>query len=55
MPEDTSKIAFGANFYSYLLKSPGVFNVSLYEPESMSKFLDLKDMKVYPSSFHLDG
>jgi len=25
----------------------------LYEPELMSKFLDLKDMRVYPSSFNL--
>ena len=54
MPEDTSKIAFGANFYPYLMQNPSLYNVSLYEPESMSKFLDLKDMKVYPSSFHLE-
>jgi len=25
--------------------------VSLYEPEVFSKFLDLKDMKIYGSSF----
>ncbi len=54
MPEDTSKIAFGANFHPYLVNTKHDFNVSLYEPESMSKFLDLKDMKVYPSSFHLE-
>lgn len=52
MPKDVSKIAFGANFYPYL-KTQNVFNVSLYEPEIMSKFLDMKDMKVYPSSFNL--
>lgn len=55
MPKDTSKIAFGANFYPYLMKNPNLFNVSLYEPESMSKFLDLKDMKIYPSSFHSEA
>lgn len=57
MPEDNSKIAFGAKFYDYLLKGirdirPGYeMPVSLYPPESMSKFLDLKDMKLYKSSF----
>ena len=44
-------IAFGANFYPYLMKNPKRFNVSLYEPEIMSKYLDLTDMKIYPSSF----
>ena len=44
-------IAFGANFYPYLMKDPKRFNVSLYEPEIMSKYLDLSDMKIYPSSF----
>lgn len=53
-PENTNKIAFGANFHPYLTNDPGTFNVSLYEPESLSKFLDLKDMKLYPSSFSLD-
>ena len=54
MPENTDKIAFGANFHKDLVANPGLFNVSLYEPESMSKFLDLMDMKLYPSSFHAD-
>ena len=53
MPKDTTKIAFGANFYPYLVKKPNLYNISLYEPESMSKFLDLKDMNIYPSSFSL--
>ncbi len=53
LPEDTSKIAFGANFYPYLLQGGHQIKVSLYEPEIMSKFLDLKDMKLYPSSFNL--
>lgn len=53
LPEDQSKIAFGANFYPYLLKGGHNIKLSLYEPEIMSKFLDLKDMKLYPSSFNL--
>jgi organic radical activating enzyme len=44
-------IAFGANFYPYLTKSPGRFNVSLYEPEILSAYLDLENMEVYKSSF----
>ena len=54
LPEDQSKIAFGANFYPYLLSGNHNIKVSLYEPEIFSKFLDLKDMKVYPSSFHMN-
>lgn len=46
------KVAFGARFYLDLIdnqdKIPGV---SLYEPEAFSKFLDLKDMQIYGSSF----
>lgn len=44
-------IAFGANFYPFLQKQPDRFKVSLYEPEIMSAYLDLEDMKVYKSSF----
>lgn len=51
LPEDQHKLAFGANFYPYLLSGNHNIKVSLYEPEIMSKFLDLKDMKLYPSSF----
>jgi organic radical activating enzyme len=54
MPENTAKIAFGANFYPYLKDGKNKFDVSLYEPEIMSKFLDLKDMKLYKSSFNLE-
>jgi len=50
---DTKKIAFGANFYPYLKLDPGKFDVSLYEPEIMSGYLDMKDMKLYKSSFNL--
>ena len=53
LPENQSQIAFGANFYPYLLKGGHNIKVALYEPEIMSKFLDLKDMRVYPSSFNL--
>lgn len=44
-------IAFGANFYPYLCQDPTRFKVSLYEPEIMSAYLDLENMKVYKSSF----
>lgn len=54
LPENTSKIAFGANFYPYLLKGGHNLNVSLYEPEIMSKYLDLKDMSLHKSSFNLN-
>ena len=53
LPEKQNQIAFGANFYPYLLRGGHNIQVALYEPEIMSKFLDLKDMKVYPSSFNL--
>lgn len=43
-------IAFGANFYPYV-KTQAWLKLSLYEPEIMSKYLDVKDMKVYRSSF----
>lgn len=54
LPEDQRKLAFGANFYPYLLKGGHNIKVSLYEPEIMSRFIDLKDMKVYPSSFAVE-
>jgi organic radical activating enzyme len=44
-------IAFGANFHPYLTKDHARFNVSIYDPESMSAYLDLETMKVYTSSF----
>lgn len=53
LPEEQNQIAFGANFYPYLLKGEHNIKISLYEPEIMSKFLDLKDMSIYPSSFNL--
>ena len=53
---DLKKFAFGAKLYPALIRQgeKGTpLDVMLYEPEVMSKFLDLKDMKVYPSSFDL--
>lgn len=48
--EDIDDIAFGAMFYPYL-KDKRFLDLSLYEPEIFSKYLDLKDMKIYKSSF----
>ena len=44
-------IGFGANFFPYLMKDRKRFSVSLYEPESMSAYLDLETGKVFKSSF----
>lgn len=51
---NTNKIAFGALFHPFLLNNKKRFDLSLYEPEIMSKYLDLKDMKLYKSSFSED-
>ena len=51
---NTNKIAFGALFHPYLIKNVIRFGLSLYEPEIMSKYLDMKDMKLYKSSFATD-
>jgi hypothetical protein len=51
---NSSKIAFGANFYQWIKNTPNRYDISIYEPEIMSGFLDLKDMKIYKSSFHLE-
>lgn len=52
LPEEQSKIAFGANFYPYLLKGGHNIKISLYEPEIMSKFITLEGTgKMYKSSF----
>lgn len=48
---DIKDVAFGANFYPMLKETKYKFDLSLYEPEILSKFLDLKDMKIYKSSF----
>jgi MoaA/NifB/PqqE/SkfB family radical SAM enzyme len=44
-------VAFGANFYEALKQYRGQVDVSLYEPEIMSKYLDMMDMKLHASSF----
>jgi len=49
--DDKKQIAFGAKFYPYLKTGELDVSVDLYEPEIMSKFLDLKDMALYGSSF----
>lgn len=54
LPDTTGKLAFGANFYPYLQRKDHNVKVSLYEPEIMSKFLDLKDMSIHKSSFALN-
>lgn len=53
LPENKRQIAFGANFYPYIIAEQSDLGILLYEPEIMSKFLDLKDMKIYKSSFNL--
>ena len=47
---DVSDIAFGANFFPYL-KGKEYLKLSLYEPEIMSKYLDLTNGYLYKSSF----
>lgn len=50
--EYRSKIAFGANFYPYLQRRDLDISVSLYEPEILSKYVDLADNGyMYSSSF----
>lgn len=52
LPEDQRKVAFGANFYPYLLKGEHGIKVSLYEPEIMSKYITLEgNGALYSSSF----
>lgn len=53
-----SDIAFGANFYKYLLKNEDIvkLDLSLYEPEIMSKYLSFEENgKLHPSSFSVDN
>lgn len=48
------KLAFGANFYSWLLKKQKKYGLSLYSPEIMSKYLLLDDnLGVYNNSFEM--
>lgn len=53
--DEIKDIAFGANFYPYLCKDKGLYDVSLYEPEILSKYLVMKDMSIHPSSFNVRG
>jgi sulfatase maturation enzyme AslB (radical SAM superfamily) len=46
------KVAFGANFYNFIKKHSAQFNVSLYPPEIMSKYIVMDDrMQVSNNSF----
>lgn len=48
------KLAFGANFYPWLKKNRAKYNVSIYPPEIMSKYLLLNDeLSVYNNSFDM--
>ena len=51
--EEVKDIAFGANFYPYLTSNDiSWLDVSLYEPEIMSKYIVMNnDMYIYDSSF----
>lgn len=50
----SDKIAFGANYYNFLMKNKKCIKVSLYAPEMFSKYLDLSDMSIHKSSFNLN-
>jgi hypothetical protein len=50
--KNISKVSYGANFYEELKKQTWL-DVSLYEPEIFSKYLDMETMKLYKSSFNL--
>lgn len=47
------KIAFGSNFYDWILKTENKYKTSLYPPEIFSKYIVLSDpIKVYDNSFN---
>jgi len=50
--KNISKVSYGAMFYEEL-KEQAWLDVSLYEPEMFSKYLDMETMKLYKSSFNL--
>ena len=52
--DNISKIAFGANFHPYLVGDSRGISISLYEPEILSKYLDMSDMSIHKSSFNLN-
>lgn len=54
-PDRLQKIAFGAKFYDDLLEKKYNFpGISIYGPEDFSKFLYIKSMKIYGSSFEFE-
>lgn len=50
---ELSDLAFGARFFEWLKTDAArtLVPVSIYEPEIMSKFLDMRNMRLYGSSF----
>ena len=49
---ETTKISFGANFYSYIINDEsGKLNLSLYKEKDFSGFLDLSTMQLHESSW----
>lgn len=49
-------IAFGALFHPYLKQTKmSWLDLSLYDPEILSKYLDMNKMKLFASSFHTEG
>lgn len=53
--DDPTQIAFGANFFEMLKPYQSAFNLSLYEPEIMSKYLDMTTGNIYKSSFNVNN
>lgn len=53
--DNSDLLAFGAGFFPFLKSTEGSkYKVSLYEPEMLSKFIDLENMNLYPSSFNTE-
>lgn len=56
LPETKNQIAFGANFYPYLLQGGHDIKISLYEPELLSKFITFEGSgSLYYSSFNINN
>jgi MoaA/NifB/PqqE/SkfB family radical SAM enzyme len=50
--DDIKDVAFGANFYPYVVEHKWL-DISLYQPEILSKYLNFQTMEIYKSSFNL--
>ena len=54
LPEEKLfKLSWGALAYDYIKDNPYLSQLSLYEPEQFSRFLDMTTMKEYNSSFEV--